>query len=238
MHTVRRASVVVLAAAALAVALTACTGSPDGQAEQDGQDKPAAGQSRAAAQSKACGNGTFTWVNVEQPTRLIAVADAERMGEGGGEFTRKLRWVRTPEVSVEAEGPTLDSADVLFSLGKRIGYFDADAQFMDEAGNVFVDVGNRPELSADLGSVTSAGNFVNYAYAKAVEGDFRYSCADGETTLGHAESWRVDGEGSLTCDQVPSDSAVALEAARISCSADSVAAKAGRKAADKALAAN
>ncbi|MDX3691149.1 hypothetical protein PV726_12550 [Streptomyces europaeiscabiei] len=234
MRTVRRAPVVVLAAAALAVALTACTGSPDGQAEQD---KPAAGQSLAAAESKACENGTFTWVNVEQPTRLIAVADAERMGEGGGEFTRKLRWVRTPEVSVEAEGPTLDSADVLFSLGQRIGYFDADAQFMEEAGNAFIDVGNRPELSADLGSVTSAGNFVNYAYAKAAEGDFRYSCADGETTLGHAESWRVDGEGSLTCDQVPSDSAVALEAARISCSADSVAAKAGQKAADKALAA-
>jgi hypothetical protein len=223
-----------LVAVLAAGVLTACTDDQDDQGRTDESGKSTAGQSQAAAHPRACEDGTFTWVNVEQPTRLIAVADSERMGKGGGEFTEKLRWLRAPKTSVEAEGPSLNAADVLFSLGKEIGYFDAEAQSVEQddvAGDIFVDVGNRPELSDNVGSVDSAGDFVNYAYVKAVEGDFRYSCADGGITWGHAESWKVDGEGSLRCQTAPDGSAVALEAARLSCSPDSAGAKAGRKAA-------
>ncbi|WP_338896273.1 hypothetical protein WBG99_11710 [Streptomyces sp. TG1A-60] len=229
---VRRAPVAGLVTVVLAVGLAACTG------DKGEDDKPEAKESPSVRVAKACEGGTFTWSNVEQPTRLTGVSRAERQGDGGGKLTSKLRRLYTPEVSVQAEGPSLDSADVLFSLGKEIGYIDPGARSLDEDSveSAFVTVGLKAPVLNDGSlslSADSAGEYVGYAYVKEAAGDFRYSCPGGEATTGHAKSWKVDGEGGLKCDEAAGSDA-ARQAALLSCAKDSAAAKDALRAGAKA----
>ncbi|MGW4821985.1 hypothetical protein ACWEP4_24115 [Streptomyces sp. NPDC004227] len=173
----------------------------------------------------------YEWFNVEQPRRLTALTAPEEFGKGGGEFKNHLQRVWTPVTSVSAKGPAVPSREVLLSLAMWIGL----AEDADEADNLsFTEVGRK---AADLngsrpGSTDRAGRFVNYATARAVEADFRYTCPGTVTvTTGHAKGWTGEGGGGLECGRRiegigRADRTVAREAARISCGPDSVAAKA------------
>ncbi|MFE4448235.1 hypothetical protein [Streptomyces sp. NPDC056820] len=172
----------------------------------------------------------YEWFNVEQPRRLTA---PEEFGEGGGKFKNPLQRVWTPVTSVSAKGPAVPSREVLLSLAVWIGEAEngdaADDLSFTEVGRKAADLNGSGAISTD-----GAGRFVNYATARAVEADFRYTCPGTVTvTTGHAKGWTAAGGGTLECgtririDGVSrADQTVAREAARLSCGPDSVAAKA------------
>jgi hypothetical protein len=186
----------------------------------------------ATVAKKACANGTYTWFNVEQPTRLTGLSAAEKLGKGGGTLKHKLVRLYTPRIEVTADGPVLASKSVLTSLGRYIGYLDAGDE-ADGVTSVFVKAGTAaPELDDGKTSFKDAGTFVQYDAVRVVEADFRYSCSGGRQTTGHAVSWTAPILGLLECgtavtgkDRKHNDHAVARVAARIACGADSVAAK-------------
>jgi len=47
-----------------------------------------------AVADKACTNGTYTWINIEKPTRLLGVSDVETLGKGGGNLDLSGRQAR------------------------------------------------------------------------------------------------------------------------------------------------
>ncbi|WP_143145072.1 hypothetical protein [Streptomyces humi] len=218
--TGRRIRVAGPAAVALAAVLTACTGGGDGGGD-GGRD----------ARAGACTDGTFTWSGVTQTDRLTGVSASERLGAGGGVLKNPLRRVYTPRVSVRAEGPAISPAEVLFSLGKRIGEIDSTAATLaaDDSGTTyaFTDAhAEAPSLDAGFTGLDGAGDFVAYAGVREVTGTFRHSCPDGASSTGRARSWKVDLNGVLDCDDAV-DEALARQAARLSCEAGAAAAKSG-----------
>ncbi|MEU0390569.1 hypothetical protein [Streptomyces chartreusis] len=126
----------------------------------------------------------------------------------------------TPTPSVRAEGPAPSAAEILFSLGRKTGEIDSDAPTLAEAGGdtwAFTDVRQpAPELDKDRVTPHAAGEFYQYAGAREVSADFRYTCPDGRTVSGHARNWTVDLAGLADCDERP-DSSLAREAARRAC---------------------
>lgn len=223
----RRSWAAGVAAVALAAGLTACSGGSDEGG--DGDSKASASQAATvspASGKQACADGTYTWSGVRETKRLTGVSEPERVGKGGGTLTERPARVYTPRQSVEAHGSALSSAEVLFSLGRKAGVIESDADTLaDEDGTTytFTDVNAKaPELN-DSGSykVDGAGRFIQYAYTVEVAGDFRYDCADGTDVLGHAVGWKVDGFGLLDCDAAigGGDEKLARNAARLGCEA-------------------
>ncbi|MGW5650927.1 hypothetical protein [Streptomyces humi] len=217
--TGRRIRATGLAAVALVAGLTACTGGGGG----GGGGGDAHGTT--AARPKACRGGTFTWSGVKQSDRLTGVSASQRLGKGGGALENPLRRVYTPQPSVRTEGPALSPAEVLFSLGKRIGEIDSTAATLadDDSGTtyVFTDVHAKPPaLDQSFTRTEAAGDIVTYAGVREVAGTFRYSCADGTTTTGRARTWKVDLAGLVICGDT-ADVAIARQAARLSCEAGS-----------------
>ncbi|MFJ8109712.1 hypothetical protein [Streptomyces sp. NPDC096132] len=222
-----------VAAVALAAGLTACTGGPD----DDGGGKATSGAKVASASpatgKRACTNGTYTWTGIGQTKRLTGITEPERLGKGGGRLTYRLTRVYTPHQSVEASGPALSFAEVLFSLGKKTGLIQSDAATAaeDDSKDAFADVNRKaPDLNpGGTNAVDGAGRFVQYAYTVEVAGDFRYSCADGTDVLGHAVGWKIDGSGIIDCDHSidgdPGDTALARSAALLVCDPGSAATK-------------
>jgi hypothetical protein len=201
----------------------ACTG--DG-----GTAAKASGGSTTEAAARACTDGTFTWSGVTKNDRLTGVSEAQRVGDGGGRLTRRLERVHAPRPSVRTEGPPVSAAEVLYSLGRKIGEIDSDAPTLakDDSGTTYAFTDPRakaPALESGTSRVDSAGQFVTYAGVREVAGDFRYACPDGRTTTGHARNRTVDLDGILSCDESVEESALALQAARLSCPAGSPATK-------------
>lgn len=208
------------ALAALLAGAVGCTGgSGDAGKTSDSASAGTKGAQPAVA-AKACANGTYTWTNIEKPTRLLGVSDAETLVKAGGTLKNKVRRLASVRIAVQAGTGAPAAKAVLTSLGRTIGEIDSDG---DVVG--FTDVDREaPELNEGSVAPQAAGRFVQYAAVRAVEADFRYTCSGGRTTIGHAESWTVSIDGILECSQ-STGSAAAREAARISCGADSVAAK-------------
>ncbi|MCK8434508.1 hypothetical protein G3I77_16215 [Streptomyces sp. D2-8] len=207
---VGRACTAGLVIGVLVAGLTACTGDAGGDGDGKG----------GKAVAKACAGGTFTWSHITKRDRLTGVSEPERLGEGDGSLRNRMRRVYTPSPSVRADGPAPSPAEILFSLGKKIGEIDSDARTLAEAGGdtwAFTDV-RLPAPDLDDGRVTphAAGEFVQYAGVREVAADFRYICQDGRTVSGHARNWTVDISGLTDCDERP-DSALAREVVRRSC---------------------
>ncbi|MER5446182.1 hypothetical protein ABT052_13430 [Streptomyces sp. NPDC002766] len=204
-----------LTVVALAAGLTACTG--DGAAH-DGRT----GGAVTKAVVKACADGTFTWSGIKRTDELTGVSEPEVLGAGGGPLTHTVRRVFTPRPSVRVTGPAVSAAEVLFSLGKRIGEIDSDARTLARDGDgttyTFTDVHTKaPKLGHRVTRIDGAGHIVQYAGVRMAEGDFRYSCPGGRTTSGHARNWTVDMAGTLDCQESVGHSALARRAARRAC---------------------
>ncbi|MEV0737409.1 hypothetical protein AB0I51_15830 [Streptomyces sp. NPDC050549] len=214
-------SAVGFALAALLAGAVGCTsGSGDAGKKSDGATAGTKGAQPAVA-DRACANGTYTWTNIEKPTRLLGVSDVETLGKGGGTLKHKVRRLATVRIAVQAGSSAPAAKEILISLGKKTGVIDSDD---DVSG--FTDVGGKgPELNDGGAAPEGSGRFVQYAAVRVVEADFRYTCPGGRTTFGHAESWSVSIDGLLECD-TGTGNATAREAARLSCGADSTAAKA------------
>ncbi|MGW0822217.1 hypothetical protein [Streptomyces sp. NPDC002845] len=244
MHSrMRRIPAIAFASTALVLGAVACTadqaktGNTDKTDKADAVGEPGGKATQAAVRAEACKGGTFTWFNIDQSERLTGVAKAERVGKGGGKLTNRLQRVYTPEVSVKADGPSVPTREVLLSLGMETGVIDADEDIDSVSDMSFLDADQKaPELNDEPESVTlhAAAEFVRYAGVKVVEGDFHYSCPDGEITVGHARSWQVDTAGTAVCTEDPGPGLAvgrrAYEAVRFACDEDSVAAKAAAKA--------
>jgi hypothetical protein len=158
------------------------------------------------------------------------VSEVQRIGEGGGRLTHRMQRVYTPGPSVRTEGPSVSAAEVLYSLGKKIGEIDSDATTLakDDSGTTYVFADPKaeaPVLESGFSRVDGAGQFVSYAGVREVVGDFRYSCSGGRTTTGHARNYTVDLDGLLSCDESVDKDTLALQAARRSCAAGSAATK-------------
>lgn len=227
-HWAARAAVL-----ALAAGLTACTGGSYGDGENRRTDAVTASP---VARRQACANGTYTWTNVAQTKRLTGITRPEPLGKGGGRLTYGLSRVYTPHQTVEASGPALSSAEVLYSLGKKTGVIESDVATLAEDDGMeysFTDVtAKAPALNPGVtSSVKGAGRFVQYAYVGEVAGDFRYSCADGADVLGHAAGWKTDGNGIIDCDHsidgTAGEAVLARSAAVLACDPGSAAVKTG-----------
>ncbi|RPF36007.1 hypothetical protein [Streptomyces sp. TLI_185] len=207
--------VAVLTAVTVAVGLAGCTGGGHG-------DKAAT--SSAPAVPKACANGTFTWSGVKKADRLTGVSAPEHSGGRTIRTTNLIEPVYTPKPVVRTEGPALSSAEILFSLGKKIGEIDSDAATLADVNGdtwAFTDVHQKaPDLHNRLSKVSGPGETVQYAGVREWEGDFRYTCSGGRATTGHARNWTVDMQGVLSCDESV-DNRMARQAARLSCGAGS-----------------
>ncbi|MFD5949615.1 hypothetical protein ACFWAZ_26545 [Streptomyces collinus] len=197
----------------LVTGLTGCTGDAGG-------DKADEGRKPGKAVAKTCSDGSFTWSGVTQRDRLTGVSDPEPLDEGGGSLQNRIRRVYTPRPSVRADGPAPSPAEILFSLGKKIGAIDSDARTLAEvSGDTWAFTDARlpaPELDDGRVSPHAAGEFVQYAGVREVAADFRYTCPDGRTVSGHARNWTVDISGLTDCDERP-DTALGREVARHSC---------------------
>jgi hypothetical protein len=218
----RRTCAAGLAAVTLVAGLAACTGDKD-----KGKNKSSRKSDKAVVQ--ACANGTFTWSGVKQTDRLTGVAEMQLVGEGGGKLTKRLERVYTPRPSVETDGPSLSPAEVLFSLGKKIGEIESDARTLAEADDTwsFTDVNlAAPALDSGTTEVDGSGKFVLFAGVREVTGDFSYACPGGKTTTGQARQWRLDIDGILECDEAVGAKDYAREAARRSCEEGSAATRA------------
>ncbi|MYW68997.1 hypothetical protein GTY65_33715 [Streptomyces sp. SID8379] len=222
-----------LTALALAAALTACSGGgeSDGPGRADGtKEHPAAS---GTPQARACADGTFAWTGVRQTDKLTGVSDAATAtGRDGGRRTKALRRVYTPRPDVTGEGPDVPAAEVLFSLGKKIGVIETDARTLARADGEtwsFTDVHQKPPaLDSNITEAGGAARDVLYAGVREVTGTFRHTCADGRSTTGRARGWTVDLGGILACDEPldrSADSALARQAARLSCDEDDAAAQ-------------
>ncbi|NUP20598.1 MAG: hypothetical protein HOZ81_31850 [Streptomyces sp.] len=202
-----------LATAVLAAGLTACTGG-----EKDEPTNSAKGAKAAVV--KACTDGTFTWTGVRKKDRLTGVSEARRVAPDGS-YKARMERVYTPRPAVRAAGPTVSPAEVLFSLGKRIGEIDSYARTLAEVDGdtySFTDVHLAPpDLDSGVSKVTGPGENVEYVGVREWEGDFRYTCSGGKTTTGHARNWTVDISGILSCDESVDGDGLALQAARRSC---------------------
>ncbi|WLW52432.1 hypothetical protein [Streptomyces sp. YU58] len=211
----RRTGAAGLAAVALLAGLTACTG------DKGKRDSRSSGKGDKAAVVNACADGTFTWSGVKKTDRLTGVSEVESLGKGGGKLTKKLERVYTPRPSVKATGPAVSSAEVLFSLGKKIGEIETDARTLAAADGEtwsFTDVHVKaPDINDGSTEPDGAGHFVHFAGVREVTGDFSYACPGGRTTTGHARTWQVDITGVLACDESVGDSDLAVQAARRSC---------------------
>lgn len=206
----RRTGVAALAAASLIAGASGCSGDTDSGSE--GKVSTTGRPTQAGAEARACENGSYSWSQVNESERLTGVSEVETLGKGGGELKNEVRRRYTPEASVRAEGPTVPS-QVLFSLGKEIGFVD-DLQFN---GNALAGVGHKaPDLNDGTTEVHGAGAFVQYAGVRAVEADFRYSCPGGSSTHGHVKSWKNDISGVVDCAE-PASSKLGIQAARLSC---------------------
>ncbi|GGY90105.1 hypothetical protein [Streptomyces poonensis] len=214
--TARRTWAAGLAMVAMTAGLAACTG--------ERKDEPESGGKSADAVVKACADGTFTWTGVRRTDRLTGASEVRRVGAEDASNPPMER-VYTPRPAVRAEGPAVPAAEVLFSLGKRIGEIDSDARTLAEAGGdtyAFTDVRlAAPKLDGGRVEVTGPGEFVEYAGVREWEGDFRYTCSGAVTTTGHARNWTVDIGGVLSCQEPVGGDGLALRAARRSCGADS-----------------
>ncbi|KOV98992.1 hypothetical protein ADK65_20175 [Streptomyces sp. NRRL B-1140] len=200
----------------LVAGVGACTGSAGGGNEADQGRKP---DRRVAT---ACANGTFTWSHLTERDRLTGVSGPERLRKGSGTLQNPMRRVYTPSPSVRADGPAPSAAEILFSLGKKIGEIDSDARTLAEAGGdtwSFTDVRQpAPRLDEERIRPGAPGRFVQYAGVREVTADFRYTCPDGRTVSGRARNWTIDITGLTDCGERP-DSALAREVARTACSA-------------------
>ncbi|MFF0888583.1 hypothetical protein [Streptomyces sp. NPDC003456] len=200
-----------LTALAAGLLVTACTGVRPGDGTHRATGTPAA---------KTCAKGTFAWSHVTTRDRLTGVSPVERLGSDGGPLRQPLWRVYTPSPSVRADGPAPSAAEVLFSLGKKIGEIDSDAPTLAEAGGdtwAFTDVRlPAPELDNDRMTPEGGGDMAQYAGVREVAADFRYTCPDGRTASGHAGSWTVDIAGLIDCRERP-DSALGRAAARLAC---------------------
>jgi hypothetical protein len=224
----KRVLTVCFAAVVLTAGAVGCTSESGGQGGSGSTSDSRGGGARAATAATTCADGTFTWFNIVKPTRLLGVSEPEDVGKGGGRLTKKVRRVSTVEISVRSEGAVPAPEEALFSLGKEIGEIDSDAPALKEVTGEkwsFTQVGNRgPRLGEGFTEVDGSGRFVQYSAVRAVEADFRRTCAGGKTTLGHAESWTLAVSGVVECG-LRTDDATARQAARLACGADSVAAK-------------
>ncbi|MFF4798464.1 hypothetical protein ACFY1U_08615 [Streptomyces sp. NPDC001351] len=213
MRGVTRGWAVALTAVTVAAGLAGCTGSGDG-------DGKAATRSSAPAVAKACANGSFTWTGVKKTDRLTGVSAPEPSRGRTIRTTNPIERVYTPKPSVRTEGPALPPAEVLFSLGKKIGEIDSDAATLADVNGdtwAFTDVHQKaPNLDSRFSEVSDPGETVQYAGVREWEGDFRHTCPGGRTTTGHARNWTVDLQGILSCDEYV-DSGIARQAARLSC---------------------
>jgi hypothetical protein len=189
------------AGSAMAVVVAGLAGCTDG--DDDGAVK--SGGRTGEAVVRACAGGTFTWSGVTSTDRLTGVSEPQRIGGGGGRLTHRMEGVYTPTPSVTAEGHAVSAAEVLYSLGRKIGEIDSDAPTLaeDDSGTTYVFADPKakaPGLDSRASRVDGSGEFVTYAGVRQVTGDFRYSCADG-TTTGHARNHTVDLQGVLACDE-------------------------------------
>ena len=197
--------------AAVVAGLAGCTG---------GEDAKAAVRTSAPAVAKACADGTFSWSGVKRTDRLTGVSAPDVSDGRVIDTPSRIERLYTPKPSVRTVGPALPPAEVLFSLGKRIGEIDTDATTL--AGAVgdtwsFTDVHRKaPNLHNRFSQVSGAGAIVEFAAVREWEGDFRHTCPGGRTTTGQARSWTVDLQGSLSCDESV-DTRIARQAARLVC---------------------
>ncbi|MFI6548960.1 hypothetical protein ACIBO9_37515 [Streptomyces prunicolor] len=211
-----------LALAALLAGAVGCTGGSGDAGKTSGSATAGTKGAQAAAAGKACANGTYTWINIEKPTRLLGVSDVETLGKGGGTLKNKVRRLATVQIAVQAGTGAPAAKEILTSLGRKIGEIDSDGDYV----GAFTEVGGKgPELNDGSTAPEASGRFVQYAAVRVVEADFRYTCPGGKAAIGHAESWTVPITGVLECGE-STGNATAREAARLSCGADSVAAKA------------
>jgi len=215
-------SAVGFALAALLAGAVGCTGGSGDAGKTNGSATAGTTGAQPAVAGKACANGTYAWINIEKPTRLVGVSGVETLGKGGGKLKNKVLRLATVRVGVQAGTGAPAAKEVLTSLGRKIGEIDADE---DGTGAAFTDVNRKaPDLNEGSSTLNTSGRFVHYAALRVVEADFRYSCPGDSTTIGHAESWIVPIDGVLECSQ-STGNATAREAARLSCGADSIAAK-------------
>jgi len=207
-------------AAALSAAVVAGLAGCGGGGGGGGEVAKAAVRTSAPAVAKACVDGTFTWSGVKRTDRLTGVS-APTVSDGRVIDTpNPIERLYTPKPSVRTVGPALPPAEVLFSLGKRIGEIDTDATTLAGAAGEtwsFTDVHQKaPSLKNRFSKVAGAGAIVEFAAVREWEGDFRHTCPGGPTTTGHARNWTVDLQGSLSCDESV-DTRIARQAARLSC---------------------
>ncbi|MFD5428348.1 hypothetical protein [Streptomyces sp. NPDC127084] len=212
------------AVSALLAGTAACApsgGEPADKAKRTVGATPAVKAERAV--DATCENGTYTWFNVDKRHVLTGVAEAQKLGKGGGTLTNKLRPLHTPRVAVTFEkGPRAGAEAALRSLGAHIGGTDAadrDSEFADVRRPV-------PDLNDGSASTPGDGTFVIYGWVQQVTADFQYTCGEGKQGAGRATSWIDIGSGALDCT-VPLGNEVgdpALDAARLSCGPDSPAA--------------
>ncbi|WP_406455087.1 hypothetical protein OH768_18790 [Streptomyces sp. NBC_01622] len=209
------------ALAALLAGAVGCTSGSGDAGKKSDSATAGTKEAQPAVADKACVNGTYTWINIEKPTRLLGVSDVETLGKGGGTLKHKVRRLATVRIAVQAGSGAPAAKEILTSLGEKTGVIDPDSDV-----GAFAEVGGSgPELNDGSMAPEGAGRFVQYAAVRIVEADFRYTCPGGRTAIGHAESWNVSVDGLLECD-TKTGNATAREAARLSCGADSVAAKA------------
>jgi hypothetical protein len=219
--TARRIWAAGLATAVLAAGAAACSG---GGANGDGRSGGTTGKTVV----QACAGGTFTWSGITKTDRLTGVSEVQRIGAGGGGLTNRLRRVYTPGPSVRTEGPSVSAAEVLYSLGKKIGEIDSDAPALakDDSGTTYVFADPKaeaPRLESGFTRVDGSGEFVTYTGVREVTGDFRYACPGGRTTTGHAGNRTGDLDGLLNCEESVDRNALARPAARRSCASGSAA---------------
>ncbi|MFE9772759.1 hypothetical protein ACFYOV_13955 [Streptomyces sp. NPDC005931] len=210
--TTRRSRAAGPLAVTLVALLAACSGGGTGE--------PRSSRTSEKAAVRACAGGMFAWSGVRKTDRLTGVAERQQLGKNGGKLTKPLTRVYTPRPSVQADGPVASPAEVLFSLGKKIGEIESDARTLAQTDGEtwsFTDVHVKaPALDPSITAVNGPGDIVNYAGVREVAGDFRYTCPGGETVTGHARTWQIDMGGVLDCGESV-DSDLALQAARRAC---------------------
>ncbi|MFI5675125.1 hypothetical protein [Streptomyces cellulosae] len=222
----RRTWVAGMVAVVLGAGLADCAGGGSGGGDSGRPDR----SGRAATAARACADGTFTWSGVTKRDRLTGVSEVQRIGHGGGRLENRLEPVYTPGPSVRADGPDVSAAEVLFSLGKKVGEIDSAAPTLekDHSGTTysFADPkATAPALESGFSRVDETGLFVTYSGVREVAGDFRYSCPGGRPTTGHARNDTARLNGLVSCDESAGKNALALQAARRSCAAGSAATK-------------
>ncbi|MFD9934061.1 hypothetical protein ACFWZ6_13090 [Streptomyces massasporeus] len=202
--TARRLSGTALVTVVLSAGLAACT---DGEGES----------------ARSCTGGTYAWSDVRRSEELTELAAPIRLEKRTASYSARLKPVGDTGVRPTVNGAPQGGrdADVIKALGKHL-----------RVGEPLAGPSERDVPEEGLGHVFEAatgdlkGAYYAWAYRKAVEADFAYTCGSNASVKGHVRTWEETGTGFLACSSGPSELISGRQAARERCPEGSEAAEA------------